>query len=389
MSQTARALSALAIVCLGSTLLTTTPAAQADRGATSPIVVRGALPDGLPALTLDAYALEDSAGEQPGDALSRTLVTSTLDQGSNTYAVHVDPSELPQHAVDRGGVVDFELRFSSETESWVTFTSARLVSNQASGRVEWVDPVEAVADTSAEVARIAGGEQVRIPAVAQRKGLAVSRLRAKDLAPVDLASTQRARRAPCDWIYQYDSNRSTTISTSYPVGATDSWLDVSRSEGGTFGVAYNNGNGFYASGSKFAEGGWGATWGKSSDMRSYRIQTNYHFYKGGCGGQKWAPHIETGGATSNYDGLSRPSWNTYCANVANDVVWRRWDSSGSSYSLGTAVKFSSAIGIDLSGTKNYSSSHTLYYHIQGSNPKKLCGSNDYPAKAGKIIERLR
>lgn len=124
-------------------------------------------------------------------------------------------------------------------------------------------------------------------------------------------------------------------------------------------------------------------------MRSYRTKVNYHKYANCFGWTRWEPHIEIGSATSNYSRLSRPSWNKYCGPVTRGVKWRRYRTDGKSYSYGAAVKFRDLIGIELSGEKQYSSSHTLYYKILGTRKKKLCGNNDYPSKAGKIVERYR
>lgn len=83
------------------------------------------------------------------------------------------------------------------------------------------------------------------------------------------------------------------------------------------------------------------------------------------------------------------AWKEYCSNVNRGVVWKRYQSKGKGYSYGAGVKYEEVIGIDLSVEKQYSSNHTLYYHVRGAKKKKLCGNNDYPSRAGKMVERRR
>lgn len=68
--------------------------------------------------------------------------------------------------------------------------------------------------------------------------------------------------------------------------------------------------------------------------------------------------------------------------------WWRDDTDGSSYTYGESVKFAAVLGIHLSISRQYSSQQKIRYVIRG-NRKKLCGSNTWPSKAGKIVERYR
>ena len=100
--------------------------------------------------------------------------------------------------------------------------------------------------------------------------------------------------------------------------------------------------------------------------------------------RQWFPTGETGGTGSN-TGIVRPTWNTYCAPEDKDTFWRD-KSDGNSYAYGAGVKFANVIGIDLSVNRNYTSSQKISYTF--SVKRRLCGNNDYPATAGKLIERL-
>lgn len=58
------------------------------------------------------------------------------------------------------------------------------------------------------------------------------------------------------------------------------------------------------------------------------------------------------------------------------------------YSYGAAVKFKSVIGIDLTIKREYTQSQSLLYKFTGKRKHKLCGNNDYPSMAGKLIDRF-
>lgn len=139
-------------------------------------------------------------------------------------------------------------------------------------------------------------------------------------------------------------------------------------------------------------GSWTGSWALSGAKRSYRIFTNYHKYilGEGCNGAVHyrRPHIETGGAETNTNGLTRPDWNTYCAPQPLNYTFTREDSEGNAYSYGAAVKFAKFIGIDLSIKKNYTKKNQLEYVFTGGVKHKLCGNNDYPTVAGKMIDRF-
>jgi hypothetical protein len=58
------------------------------------------------------------------------------------------------------------------------------------------------------------------------------------------------------------------------------------------------------------------------------------------------------------------------------------------HTYGESVKFADLLGINLSISRQYSSEQKLLYRIRGTK-KELCGSNAWPSKAGKIVERYR
>lgn len=358
----------------------------------------------LDSVAVIAQQVDDAA--KIGDTLAEYEVPAELSVTGDDYAVGVRPDDVPRSAFDANGVVDLEVQLSSRRDMWVTYLSVRLVRDASTGTLTWIDPIESLPSNAAKVsARVANGRQVAIKSVPTRIAKERARVKARDLVRMPAryretyrttapGSSRAAAAGICENKYLGDRNVSTTIATSYPVGATKSWLEARSSEGGKYGIGLSTGKGasFTASGTRFVEGAWSFSWTKQSVARSYRIQVNYHKFEkvGLCSGPplRWTPHIETGGATENTAGVNRPSWNTYCANVARGT-WARERSDGADYSYGAAVKFKDVIGVDLSGQKSYSRSHKLVYDIAGSNPKKLCGNNDYPAVAGKLVERKR
>jgi hypothetical protein len=60
----------------------------------------------------------------------------------------------------------------------------------------------------------------------------------------------------------------------------------------------------------------------------------------------------------------------------------RSETDGYAFSMSGGVKTAAALGINLSISSNYSSTHTLYYKL--NTPGKLCGSNALPSKATEV-----
>lgn len=401
----------LAVALLGSGLSTAPFAGtEATAGEPAPSLSKTAILSG----TFDAasrrfdavsvIAQEVEGDSKVGDTLAQYNIPAELSVSGDSYAVGVDPADVAAPAIGANGVVDLEVQLTSATDMWVTYASVRLVRDSSTGALAWIDPIESLPATQAAPARVARGRTVGVNRVSARIAKERVHLRPRDLVRMPAkfrkayrtsapGSSRLAAGGICETKYRGDGNRSTTIATSYPLGASKAWLEVSSTEGGKYGVAIGLGGkgSFKGAGTRYADGSWGFTWTKSSGMRSYRIEVNYHKYEkvGLCDGPpiRWQPHIETGGATYNTAGINRPTWNTYCANVAKGT-WTRSRSDGKDYTYGAAVKFDNVLGIDLSGQKSYSKYHKLSYEIAGI-PKKLCGNNDYPSMSGKVAERAR
>ncbi|AIY19238.1 hypothetical protein GUY44_02385 [Pimelobacter simplex] len=93
-------------------------------------------------VTVIAQQVDDAA--EIGDILAQYEVPAALTVAGDRYSVSVRPSDVPRGAIDAGGVVDLELQFSSSRDTWMTYLSVRLVRNEATGALAWIDPVESL-----------------------------------------------------------------------------------------------------------------------------------------------------------------------------------------------------------------------------------------------------
>jgi hypothetical protein len=133
-------------------------------------------------------------------------------------------------------------------------------------------------------------------------------------------------------------------------------------------------------------------WDPKSYDRSFRVGVIYqkalYYYDHECDEppyySTWVPVGYDGSAGENAD-IGRPLW-LHCKRITSDGRWYRSSETGSSYTLSYGVKFSAVIGIDLSSLRAYNSEAMLAYHLTAG--RFLCGDNDYPSYASKIMERF-
>jgi len=354
-----------------------------------------------------------------GESMTMSLVQGTVTtKADGTYEVAPVRDSVPARSVTTTGVVNFYVQVLEE-DGTITEGAFPLLQDPTDSR-SWIDPALAAqaqqvrrqlargVERSGALHRLrsAGFTSTAIPlfnhsaASSDPDGLEGTWTALVDERGDGSASSVPTRRggsgaADCD-LYAQDPV-STTVATSYPTQGDKSWLTYSSSEHTTTGVATTVGSGgsFHASGTKTTGDEWGQDFAKSDRNRSYRVEINYGLYE--CTnvitGYRWyqtAPRFQTGGTGQNIlDRSDRPDWNDpdYCRDVANGDWWRG-STRGSDYYLSYGVKIASAIGIDLSSKHVYSTGTRLYYGVTGGN-KRLCGSNNVPAKAMKLIERLR
>jgi hypothetical protein len=371
--------------------------ALALEGTDQPIALSGDMPIGIGADAVTIAVMPDST-LKPGESRDILVIDDaevTVDSG--VFEARVNPAEIPAAYVDPQGIVDFEVYGTDGDSGWITDVSARITHEVGTPTTDkfWTDPGDSapLLVTSAKPSSKTNGN-IRVPKKAGRGALARSTELEDDGVTVgDFTEVPDTTFSGC---VQADTGESATrwatIGTSYTVGSSTGWISVSTSVGAKYGVGVSTGGGFSANGTLWADGGWSKTWNDYSGSRSYQKQIRYEKFVKTCGVPGWTytttywkPQNETGGTDHN-DGIDRPDW-THC--VPEDPgPWARDAANGYAYSYGSAVKFASLIGIDLSIEKNWSSNQSLNYNIHGDN-QRACGNNADPSLAGKIMLKWR
>lgn len=414
--RTRRLGASLAVAVLATTLTGVAASGSVAGEPSLPQLYSGGSPDGADITSVELYAVPPS-DDTPvvGETYQLLPVDAQVVQTGSEVAIYADPDSIPTTMRYANGVVDFTafLKDANGT-SWTVSLSGRAVhtpSDAARARAGsdlsetlWLDPGGSSSFVSANRARDRYPIMTRAALAEDDWNLAFDdesvEVPVSQYVEAD-APTPEAGGDPQDCLKETflgDRNRSTTIATSYPIGESTSWVthNEDKASESTLGIAmgYAGDDGevkFKANGTKFTSSSWAGEWDPSGNMRSYRIQVNYHHtvIGQGCHGSVyyWKPHIETGGASTNRDGLSRPDWNTYCAGQPRNYTFHRTDVSGNAYEYGAAVKFKSVIDIDLSIKREYKGSQALHYYFSSGVKHRLCGNNDYPSMAGKMIDR--
>jgi len=362
-----------------------------------PLVISGTTPSH--AQSVRVAAIPYAAHEQVGDSAQfKLLADAVVDIAGRGFTVRLDPMSVPSDYFHPGGLVDLGIHAEGATTAWSAYTSVRIARPAAGRPAAWMDPVKSAPFVSEPSS--ARPDAARIPVLLGQPVFPDGAATAADAASQlgggvsvdDFTAVPKFQPGTCGRFLEHTRIFSTTIGTSYPVGESTANMDVSSSQGGSYGVAFSatgDAGSFKADGSAFKQSSWGFTWAPSSHARSYRKGIQYGYYKIACTpaglvGYQWAPIAETGGTSHNND-VTRPDW-TVCVPV--DVGhWWRDKTSGHAYSYGAGVKAKSVVGLDLSVSRQYSSSQRLHYYIRGR--KKLCGNDDFPSVAGKVMERRR
>lgn len=371
---------------------------------TAPVLASGEVPGGADVVGVtvtidpkDAVLRVLKVGETAPPVLAAP-VTATF--SGSRYAVRLDPTTIPSTYMSRDGVIFAMVTVTLDGSAPVsTMTSARAVADPATGNTAWVDALqstEAVAESG--TARIAGRALPAITGVdaasraAENEGVRV----ASDQYDALFRSNYTETPPGCSDTKIAQRIRDTTIGTTYPVGHDKAGMDVNSSTGASYGTALSIKNrysgvfaDFKAASSKYTKSGWGFSWDGSSAQRSYRKGILYgKFLRDRAQGCRdcfmfWKPIGETGGTGSNTQGVNRPDWG-HCVPIDTGIWWRDAED-GHNYDYDAAVKFADVIGIDLSISREYNSSQKIWYRTPGG--RRMCGNNDLPSKAGKVMER--
>lgn len=249
------AISTAALIVILTSFLTQGAHSSSTLGA--PVVAQGTLQEPDKILGIEAAAQVVEFSGTPKERIVSTPVEVQTNQSGRAYQVRLDPDSVDTALLTPDGVLDLELRISTVKGMWVTFASARMVKTEQG--LTWADPIDSAAPDRSARAVLEGKAALAGTVTSPREAMVT--IPSNSLAPLPaIKSSGHTASGWCDYKYKGDSNRSTTIATSYPLGKSTSWLDVSYSRGGKFGLAFKGDKGgFHASGTRSVDGGWGAT----------------------------------------------------------------------------------------------------------------------------------
>lgn len=185
----------------------------------------------------------------------------------------------------------------------------------------------------------------------------------------------------CGWILVSTSLVWATIGQTFPWGNDTGTMTSSSNQSMAVGVGYSsNGTLWSQNGTSTTTSGVSFTWSPSIWWRNYQVQLKYGKYRY-CGAatntyEDMAMYGTGGFQSQNLYNL--PSF-PYCVTV-NAGTWTR--SSGNSWSSSVAVQTGGYIGINLSLTSGYDTSHEMIYVLMASG--KVCGDNDYPSRSNNV-----
>jgi hypothetical protein len=394
------ATAAAVAACTAQAITTVGPAASAEPDALDP-VVEGILPAGAEVLDVVVLALptdEELLAAPDGATLAAKEVSAAdVDTAGRSFSVSVSPEEVPAAAIDDAGSTFLTLMVVTDEGTYQANASVRAVAGPA-GDAQWADP-EAAVSNNPTVARTARVGHLRLPVSRATKSKTIRLSKFTKVAASKGKRFAAARSGPtppagCSYTKLSSSVRSTTIGTTYPVGADTATMVVNSSTGASYGIGVSSKVGgswgaFQASSDKFTQSGWGFQWANYDGSRSYRKGVDYGLFEltcvRGCTkcSRSWYPIGETGGTGEN-PGIDRPDWGN-CQAVSKGAWWRD-SSNGTAYTNSAAVDISGLIGIDLSIERQYNSSQKILYNLKA--PRRMCGSNTWPSTAGKVMSRV-
>lgn len=361
-----------------------------------PVLISGTIPERITAVTVHAVV---ASADAEGDFTTSEIPDPEVTVDGESFVVRIDPAAIPSEYVQPGGVVDLDVQVKGATKTWLTHTSARgIISGDDAF---WTDPVSSSAEVSSgdydRAARRGEFPRQRTASIAavdeehNEPELEDDGVVGKDYVPV---AEEPTTAVYCIWreVDGSSRTRSVTIGTTYTVGDHEAFMKVSSWVGAHYGIGVGTGDGaFEQGGTKWLKSGWEKEWLPYNGYRSYRTNVEYRKYDHLCRGgpgvypDEWRPYKETGGVGHN-NGIDRPDWGN-CRTV-DAGPWSRYAENGHAYSYGSAVKFKEIIGTDLSIKREYSSGTRVTYSVV-NNRTKLCGNNDWPSHAGKIMQKWR
>lgn len=408
--------SLLAAVAVASLPLATTPIVYANTSDTATRAMSGTIIENRSVHDLRAYAEPDAAYPAAGQRAPQPILLpeDALVFDADSYALAIDPESMPQGTVADNGLTNFRIvAFDAEQNPLGETSGTVRLATMSDGQQVWIDPLLDTQTSSTLLAPdVVGGITADLTALvgADAPVDPTSPLLGDDESETPTEDDLGPHLAPdaklvggCSYpegagdVVVNRKSVSTTIGTGYPVRGDKSWM--SHTEGssaeynGTFGIANDNVGYWQQSSTKSIARASGFEWAAKDYARSYRVKVEYvkiaHYY-GQCPPAEpyyytWRPARFDGGYGENA-GITRPDFKN-CRQIGSDGTWWRNESTGKSYSLSYGVKFAGTIGIDLSSKRAYDSEAMLAYRISAN--RWVCGNNDVPSHAGKVMERLK
>lgn len=397
-------LSVTAVVLMSATFGSAVTASQADEVSSADVtpVIEGTLPPSADVQDVSLFMMPsdtDLLNAPIGAELPLTeVVDPQVETVDNTFSVTLPPEGAPDGLLDANGTGSFAVMVLTDEGVYQSNMSVRAVVGP-DGEAQWADPeAPVVADAQGNTAK------TRVSSMVLPRSKATTsetqRLNRFVKLPMERAKSMLSMRgeptppAGCGYKKLGSQVRSTTIGTTYPVSEDNAKMVVNSSSGASYGTAVSvktsgSWGAFKTGESKFTQSGWGFSWDPWADARSYRKGVEYGLYELSCSvgcwscSKTWFPVGETGGTGENR-GIARPDFGN-CQLVSGGSWWRD-NSSGSAYTNDAAVDFSGVIGIDLSISRQYNGNQKLLYNL--NKQRRMCGSNDWPSTAGKVMSRF-
>lgn len=372
----------------------------------------------LYALPADLGEAEDAEDEEGIEFPLLELSSVDLETSGHTFEARVNPAAVPSAYVDEEGIVDIQVDVVGDTTEWQSSSSVQSVVTPDATTTTWADPIDATlvaedppasslasqsvtaASAAPAVEETPSGEDlsdvgVRIDTFAEIPPLNGTAAATSSFAGSTAASTPALSTSATGTCSLYhddvaDKKRWSTLGTTYAVGSSKAAMKISTSKGAYYGAAVSahKWGDYSASGQKWTQDDWGYDWTSAKGNRSYKKEIRYRHYALVCDGYirsyGWKPVHETGGTGSN-TGISQPYWDKYCSNEDKGTFYRK-SSHGHAYEYGASVKFKSVIGVDLKIKRQYATEQKLVYYIASTNTM-MCGSNDDPAYASKLMQQ--
>jgi hypothetical protein len=299
-----------------------------------------------------------------GDSLRVMPVAKATTDATGHFSLRIDPVAPVGEFTTPGGIVDFEILSSTTGASGRLFFSAHEIGSGSSAKWQSTTGTDGfvVASTS-----ISGLPTDAIPAP-EPVDKACQEILVSAFPNVIgiVGEVYPGPHATAD--FSYTQSAVTTAGIGF--SSTGAYGSYSLSGTGTFTSTLEVGFPTVAANGKFVE-------------ETYFRYGKFNFMccgKGFCTSEFYSKPYQWIGGTANYAAASAPTA-TYCTPYLANSKPKVTTSTAVTFS--NAIKMGPQIGIDLTGSTGFSTSAQLDYVYASSGT--LCGSNDYPGYAARIV----